>query len=87
MKFIQTSRGCLIEFNDNEEFAGKSLFLRGEKFSNGYMLGSMLWENPDKDVVSGSEEEKYLRNLVKCEGKKQGIEIGFYDEVRKNETT
>jgi hypothetical protein len=79
MKFQQTSRGCCVEFIDHEQYEGRTLFLVGERFSNGYYLGTMQWLEPFENVLISTSEEERLRELIKNEGTKQGIVIEYYE--------
>jgi hypothetical protein len=83
MKFLQTSRGCRVTFEDGEEFAGKELSCSGQRYFAGYSLDSnnMSWRIEENGTVKGVpislEEKDKLIPLVVSGGKKQGILIEF----------
>ncbi|MDR3113085.1 MAG: hypothetical protein LBU09_01780 [Endomicrobium sp.] len=77
MKFLQTSRGCAITFEDGEEFAGKELFCEGEKYSNGYLLdfNASCWVKDGKGIPVTQEEKENAVPLIIEGAKKQGFVI------------
>jgi hypothetical protein len=90
MKFLQTSRGCRITFEEGDEFAGKQLSCDGERYSKGFYLASniMQWISQDNNGKTVSENvsediKNKLMSIIIDGGKKQGIIIAFH-EVKGN---
>ena len=86
MKKTVSSGSCIILFEDNDNFAGKEVFMEGERISKGFCISpesiSWLVFNEDRGMRQTKEidddmKEALLEYII-AEGAKQGFTFDMF---------